>query len=104
MKTKLKSLFSTPQKPTKSTPCNLGPLAPYVKPRARNFGVILDSNLNLDKQISSAVKSSFYQLRTIAKLNSVRSHNDLEKVIRAFMTSRLDYCNSLCFCRPTAME
>ncbi|KAL0964863.1 hypothetical protein UPYG_G00330070, partial [Umbra pygmaea] len=81
----------------------LGPLAPYVKSHARNLGVILDSHLNLNKQISSVVKTSFYQLRIIYKLKSVLSYNDLEKVIHAFITSCLDYCNSLCFVLPLTL-
>src|SRR4029434_7347240 len=38
----------------------------------------------------------FYQLRTIAKIKSFLSPKDLEKVIHSFISSRLDYCNSLC--------
>lgn len=49
----------------------------------------------MHKQISSVVKTSFYQLRIISKLKSVLSYNDLEKVIHAFITSRLDYCSYL---------
>ncbi|MBN3304552.1 ZP3 protein, partial [Amia calva] len=41
------------------------------------------------------VKSSFYQLRGIAKLKGFLSFKDMEMVILAFMSSRLDYCNSL---------
>lgn len=40
----------------------------YVKSHAKNLGVILDSDLQLDKQTSSAKKNSYYQLRIIAKL------------------------------------
>ena len=52
-----------PSRPKKSIPANLFPLTPYLKSHARNLGVILDSHLNLNKQISSVVKTSFYQLR-----------------------------------------
>ncbi len=34
----------------------LGHLTPYVKSHAKNLGVIFDSELCLDKQISSAIK------------------------------------------------
>lgn len=81
---------------------NLGHLAPFVTPYARNLGVILDSELCLDKQISNVVKNSFYQLRVISRLKSFLSHNDLEIVIHAFITSRLDYCNSLYLGLPQA--
>lgn len=65
---KTEVIVFNPSKFTKSTRCNLGPLTSY----ARNRGVILDSNLNLNKQISCVVKSSFYQVQTIAKLFSPR--------------------------------
>lgn len=73
----------------------LGSLAPYVKSQVKNLGVIFDSELCLEKQISSVVKNSYYQLRIISRLKSILSFQDLEKVIHAFITSRLDYCNSL---------
>ena len=41
------------------------------------------------------VKGSFFQLRTIAKLKPFLSFSDLETLIHALITSRLDYCNSL---------
>ena len=47
---------------------------------------------------SSALNSalnSFYQLRVISRLKSFVAHKDLEMVIHAFITSKLDYCNSL---------
>lgn len=61
----------------------------------KNLGVFLDTSLNFNRQVSSVVKGSFYQLKTIAKLKLFLSHKDLETVIHAFITSRLDYCNSL---------
>lgn len=39
-------------------------LADYVK----NFGIIMDSSLVLDKQVTSVVKAGFYQLQIISKL------------------------------------
>ncbi len=37
----------------------------------------------------------FYQLRINVKLNRILSFEDMETVIHAFISSRLDYCNSL---------
>ncbi len=61
----------------------------------RNLGVTFDSELKFDRQVSAVVKGSFYQLRIIAKLKRIRSFEDMETVIHAFISSRLDYCNSL---------
>jgi len=61
----------------------------------KTLGVIFDPTLSFDKQISAVVKSSFFQLRSIARIKRMLSKNDLETVIYAFIISRLDYCNSL---------
>ena len=82
---------------------NLDNLEPFVKSHARNLGVILDSELCLDKQICAAVKNCFYQLRVIAKIKPFLSPKDLEKIIHAFITSRLDYCNSLYIGLPQSL-
>ncbi len=74
---------------------NIAPLEIIVKNSVRNLGVIIDSTLSFDNQIKSVVKSSFYQLRMISRLKPILSFKDLETVIHAFITSRLDYCNSL---------
>ncbi|KAI3373392.1 hypothetical protein L3Q82_021939 [Scortum barcoo] len=37
----------------------------------------------------------FYHLRNIAKIRHFLSQSDAEKLVHAFVSSRLDYCNSL---------
>ncbi len=60
----------------------------------KNLGVVFDEHLKFDRQINSVVKSSFFQLRLLSKAKSFLSFKNLEKVIHAFITSKLDYCNS----------
>ncbi len=62
----------------------------------------IDNGLKFDKQISSVVGSSFFYLRSLSlKLNFLSkikfflSKASLEVAIHAFITSRLDYWNSL---------
>ena len=73
----------------------LGNLSNNIKGAARNLGVMFDSSLSFNQQVTKVVQSCFFQLRNIAKIKSFISFSDLEKVIHAFITSRLDYCNSL---------
>ncbi len=73
----------------------LGPLSSNVRDRVRNLGMVFDPTLSFDKQISTVVKSSFFQLRSIARIKKMLSMKDLQTIIHAFITSRLDYCNSL---------
>ncbi len=61
----------------------------------KNVGVILDSNLSFENHISHVTKTAFFHLRNIAKLGNMLTVSDAEKLVHAFMTSRLDYCNAL---------
>ncbi len=63
----------------------------YVK----NLGVFFDSEIRFDRQVNSVVKTSFFLLRKLSKLKSILSYKDLEIVLHAFISTRLDYCNAL---------
>lgn len=73
----------------------LGPLSSHLKSHVKNLGVIFDSGFRFDKQINSVVSSSFFHLRSIAKLKSFLSIKDLQILVHASISSQLDYCNSL---------
>ncbi len=64
---------------------SLGALSNSVRKEARNF----------DDQVTKVVQSCFAQLRQLTKIKLFLSFADLEKVIHAFISSRLDYCNAL---------
>lgn len=46
-------------------------------------------------QVSSVVKTSFFQIRQLAKVKPILSPRHFEILIHAFVTNRLDYCNAL---------
>ncbi len=73
---------------SKTTNPYLRHLADNIKPSARNLGVVFDQNLNFDHHIMKLVQSCLLQPRNIAKISSVLP----------FISSRLDYCNSLFSC------
>uniref|UniRef100_A0A8C6NNY7 Reverse transcriptase domain-containing protein n=1 Tax=Nothobranchius furzeri TaxID=105023 RepID=A0A8C6NNY7_NOTFU len=62
-----------------------------------NLGVKLDSALSFDTHINGVISSSFFHLRRLAKIKPFLSRHDLETVVHAFITVRLDYCNSVLF-------
>ena len=68
-----------------------------VKPseHVNNLGVIPDRDLSFHKHISNMSKSAFYHLRTISKVRPFMSQLDSEKLVHAFISNRLDYCNAL---------
>ncbi len=68
---------------------------PVTSSTVKHLGVILDSNLSFEIHISHVTKTAFFHLRNIAKLRNMLSVSDAEKLVHAFMTSRLDYCNAL---------
>lgn len=57
--------------------------------------MIVDSNLTFDKQINNVVKTSFFHLRLITKVKPFLCFRDFEKATHGFISSRLDFCNSL---------
>ncbi len=59
----------------------------------KNLGVVLD--ISFENHISYVTKTAFFHLRNIAKLRNMLSVSDAEKLVHAFMTSRLEYCNAL---------
>ncbi|KAI5106566.1 hypothetical protein C0J45_4263, partial [Silurus meridionalis] len=61
----------------------------------KDLGVILDSNLSFKYYINQVTKTAFFHLRNISKLRKMLSISDAEKLVHAFMTSRIDYCNAL---------
>lgn len=74
----------------------LDPLSFNVHASVKTLRVYSDNGFKLDRQISSVIKSSFFQLRLVAKNKAYLPLRDLESSIHAFITSCLDYCMSLC--------
>lgn len=87
-------VFCPPEQRRQYLP-NLDLLNFTISAKVRNLGVVIDNNLQFDRQIASVVGSSFFHLRSFAKIKSFLSNASLEVAIHAFITSRLDYCNSL---------
>lgn len=87
-------LFS-PSERSQCTCPDLGGLSPFKSTEVRNLGVLVDQSLKFDKHISSVVSSGFYQLRLLSKIKGFLTPITLEMAVHAFITCRLDYCNSL---------
>ena len=66
-----------------------------AKDTVKNLGVFIDSELTFNSHMKAITKSAFYHLKNIAKLRGLMSKQDLEKLVHAFISSRVDYCNGL---------
>ena len=62
---------------------------------AKNIGVWFDNTLSMEKQVNMICRTGFYHLRNIATIRKFLSCKHCEILIHAFVTTRLDYCNSL---------
>ena len=63
--------------------------------QARYLGVVMDSDLNFKNHIQTITKSSYYHLKNISRIKGLMSQQDLEKLVHAFIFSRVDYSNSI---------
>ncbi|XP_058233510.1 probable RNA-directed DNA polymerase from transposon BS isoform X2 [Hemibagrus wyckioides] len=64
-------------------------------PAVKVLGVIIDSGLSFDAHVDNITRVAFFHLSNIAKIRNMMSLHDAEKLVHAFVTSRLDYCNAL---------
>lgn len=67
---------------------------------ARNLGFIFNSKFDLSSHVSNLRKTSFYQLRKLIDISQFVTKNQLCTLMHAFITSRLDFCNSLFYDIP----
>ncbi|XP_068997425.1 uncharacterized protein [Embiotoca jacksoni] len=58
--------------------------------RARNLGVVMDSDLNLNSHIKTITKLAYCHLKHISRIIGFMS-----QLVHAFIFSRLDYCNGV---------
>ena len=61
----------------------------------RNFGVMFSSDGDMSQHINKICSSAYFSLFRMGKIRSHLDRSTTEKLIHAFVTSRLDYCNSL---------
>ncbi|KAI5618084.1 hypothetical protein C0J50_22673, partial [Silurus asotus] len=55
----------------------------------KDLGVIIDPSLSFEAHVNNITRISFFHLKNMIMVQ------DAEKLVHAFVTSRLDYCNAL---------
>ena len=67
---------------------------------AKNLGSWFDSKLTMETHITKTCSSSFYYLYNIRRIRKYLFKHCTETLIHAFISSRIDYCNSLLYGLP----
>ena len=65
--------------------------------QARNLGGIFDDTMSLSPHVNTIVKGAFYHIRNVSKIRKYISKSTTEILIHSFVSSKLDFCDSLLF-------
>ncbi|KAJ8034837.1 hypothetical protein HOLleu_21844 [Holothuria leucospilota] len=69
----------------------------YASENVKNLGAVFDQNLTMDKHVETFCRSANWQLRNISLLRKYLDDKTCEMLVHAFVTSRLDFLNSLLY-------
>jgi len=70
---------------------------------ARDLGVVIDSKLSLSAHVVALCRSGFYHLQQLRPVLRSLTHEAARTLIQAFISSRLEYCNSLLYGLPQSL-
>ena len=73
-----------------------------IRPKevVKNLGTWLDSTLSMNSHVNNTCSNAFYYLYNIRRIRKYLSRRSTETLIHAFVSSRVDYCNSLLYGLP----
>ena len=63
----------------------------------RNIGAYIDKHLNMDKHVNNICKGAWMHLRNIGKLRPFLDNSSCEKLVHAFVSSKIDSNNGLLY-------
>ncbi len=66
-----------------------------TKNKVKKLEVILETDLSFSSHVKAVTKSAYYHLKNISRIRCFASSQNLEKLVHAFITNRVDYCNGL---------
>ena len=97
-------MIGSKQQLQKLSPCHVsvGSVDIFPVQKACNLGVWCDSHLSMSTHITKTCGAAYYWLYNIKRISKFLSIENLISVIHAFVTSRLDYCNSILYGLPSS--
>ena len=63
----------------------------------KNLGIVFDQHLNMSTHVNQVCQKGYYQLKRIRQIRKYLDKPATEKLVHAFVTSNIDYCNSLLY-------
>ena len=82
---------------TFSKPLQIGGMHILPAENVKSLGVTLDSRPTLNKHVSAVCSAASLHIRNIGKIRHLLTQSITEKLVHAFITARLDYCNSILY-------
>jgi hypothetical protein len=76
---------------------NIGSDVIAPSPTIKNLGVVFDKTLSMSNQVSSICSSISIHLRNLSRIRMFLDQSACQDAVRAIVTSRLDYANSLLY-------
>ena len=74
---------------------NIGDTAITPSQTVRNLGVLFDSHLSMKDHVRATCKRAFFEIRNISRIRQFLDTASTKTLVHAYVTSKLDYCNSL---------
>ena len=70
------------------------------KDAVRNLGSWFDETFSMQSHVNKTCKAGYYYLHNLSRIRKYLDKKTTECLVHAFITSRLDYCNSLLYGLP----
>ena len=78
-----------------TTSINLGACTVDFLKTVNDLGVTIDCQLSMKDHVQRVCTTAYYHLRQLRSIRGSLSADSCSTLVRAFITSRIDYCNSL---------
>ena len=73
---------------------------PLASSAVRNLGSFFDSELTMNTHVNKLCSAAYFHLYNLRRIRKYLSQETYEQLVHAFITSRIDYCNSLLYGLP----
>ena len=70
----------------------------------RDLGFYFDCNATMSSHVSQTCRSASFALHRIGKIRNILDQTTTERLVHAFITSRIDFCNSLLYKNSETMK